>query len=162
EATGCDAGLDEAVKVFCQVYVAGWHDDGPPPSYTTRTGNFCQQETDRKLYPSRSFLIRLNKMRAACASAGAFTSRFAAIAEATAIRSSRCVRYRSASGECGRQRVKSYTRGASTIRCRDVVGAVHGLVDYLRIQRKRVPGEVLVGVERLECLLFLGYEPHFD
>src|ERR1017187_5883547 len=32
EATGCDAGLDEAVKVFRQVYVAGRHDEGPPPS----------------------------------------------------------------------------------------------------------------------------------
>jgi hypothetical protein len=45
---------------------------------------------------------------------------------------------------------------------RDVVGAVHGLVDYLRVERKRVPREVLVEAERLECLLFLGYDPHFD
>jgi hypothetical protein len=45
---------------------------------------------------------------------------------------------------------------------RDVAGAVHGLVDYLRVERKRVPGEVLVEAERLECLLFLGYDPHFD
>ena len=44
-------------------------------------------------YPNRSFLIRLNKMRAACASAGAFTSRFEAIAEASDIRSSRRLRY---------------------------------------------------------------------
>jgi len=45
---------------------------------------------------------------------------------------------------------------------RDVVGAVHGLVDFLRVERKRVPGEVLFEAERLECLLFLGYDPHFD
>jgi hypothetical protein len=45
---------------------------------------------------------------------------------------------------------------------RAVVGAVHGLVDYLRVERKRVPSDVLVEAERLECLLFLGYDPHFD
>ena len=45
---------------------------------------------------------------------------------------------------------------------RDVIGAVHGLVDDLRVERKRVPGEVLVEAERLECLLFLGYDPHVD
>jgi len=45
---------------------------------------------------------------------------------------------------------------------RNVVSATHGLVDYLRSERKRVPGEVLLEAERLECLLFLGYDPHFD
>jgi hypothetical protein len=45
---------------------------------------------------------------------------------------------------------------------REVVGAVHGLGDYLRVERKRVPSEVLVEAERLECLLFLGCDPHFD
>jgi hypothetical protein len=45
---------------------------------------------------------------------------------------------------------------------RDVVGAVHGLVDFLRVERRRVPGSVLFEAERLECLLFLGYDPHFD
>ena len=52
--------------------------------------------------------------------------------------------------------------GSDEMMHRDVVGAVHGLIDYLRIERKRVPGEVLVEAERLECLLFLGYDPHFD
>ena len=32
EAAGCDADLDEAVKVLCQVCIAGWQDGGPPPS----------------------------------------------------------------------------------------------------------------------------------
>jgi hypothetical protein len=45
---------------------------------------------------------------------------------------------------------------------RGVVRAVHGLAEYLQIERKRVPNEVLVDAERLECLLFLGYDPHFE
>ena len=45
---------------------------------------------------------------------------------------------------------------------RNVVKAAHGLVEYLRSERKRVPDEVLLEAERLECLLFLGYDPHFD
>jgi hypothetical protein len=45
---------------------------------------------------------------------------------------------------------------------RAVVRAVHGLADYLQVERKRVPGDVLVEAERLECLLFLAYDPHFD
>jgi hypothetical protein len=45
---------------------------------------------------------------------------------------------------------------------RDVARTVHGLVDYLRLQRKRVPGKVLFEAERLECLFFQGYDPQFD
>ncbi|MBZ5563553.1 MAG: hypothetical protein LAP13_14180 [Acidobacteriia bacterium] len=45
---------------------------------------------------------------------------------------------------------------------RSVVQAVNGLVENLRSERKRVPDEVLLEAERLECLLFLGYDPHFD
>jgi hypothetical protein len=45
---------------------------------------------------------------------------------------------------------------------RGVVRAVNGLVEYLRGERKRVPDEVLLEAQRLECLLFLGYDPHFD
>jgi hypothetical protein len=45
---------------------------------------------------------------------------------------------------------------------RNVVKAAHGLVEYLQCERKRVPDEVLLEAERLECLLFLGYDPHFD
>jgi hypothetical protein len=45
---------------------------------------------------------------------------------------------------------------------RCVVRAVNGLVEYLQSERKRVPGEVLLEAERLECLLFSGYDPHFD
>jgi len=45
---------------------------------------------------------------------------------------------------------------------RGVVSAVNGLVEYLRSERKRVPAEVLLEAEALECLLFLGHDPHFD
>jgi hypothetical protein len=45
---------------------------------------------------------------------------------------------------------------------RDFVLSVNGLVDYLRVERKRVPGEVLVEADRLECLVFGGYDPHFE
>jgi hypothetical protein len=45
---------------------------------------------------------------------------------------------------------------------RSVVCPVNGLVEYLQSERKRVPIEVLLEAERLECLLFLGYDPHFD
>jgi hypothetical protein len=45
---------------------------------------------------------------------------------------------------------------------RNVVKAAHGLVEYLQCECKRVPDEILLEAERLECLLFLGYDPHFD
>ena len=45
---------------------------------------------------------------------------------------------------------------------RGVVSAVNGLVQYLQGERKKVPGEVLWEADRLECLLFGGYDPHFD
>ena len=45
---------------------------------------------------------------------------------------------------------------------RGVVRAVNGLIENLQSERKRVPAEVLLEAERLECLLFLGYDPHFD
>jgi hypothetical protein len=45
---------------------------------------------------------------------------------------------------------------------RGVVRAVHRLVEYLQSERKTVPDEVSLEAERLECLLFLGYDPHFD
>jgi hypothetical protein len=52
--------------------------------------------------------------------------------------------------------------------CRDemirhhVVEAAHAVVEYLQIEPKRVPNEVLFEAERLECLLCLGYDPHFE
>jgi hypothetical protein len=45
---------------------------------------------------------------------------------------------------------------------RSLVAAVNGLVDFLEVERKRVPVLVLRDVERLECLFFCGYDPYFE
>jgi hypothetical protein len=45
---------------------------------------------------------------------------------------------------------------------KSVATTVHGLVDFLSAERKRVPNDVLRDAERLECLLFSGYDPHFE
>jgi hypothetical protein len=45
---------------------------------------------------------------------------------------------------------------------KSLAAAVNGLVDYLGAERKRVPGDVLRDAERLECLLFSGYDPYFE
>jgi hypothetical protein len=37
-----------------------------------------------------------------------------------------------------------------------------GSSTIFRGERKRVPGEVLFEADRLECLVFLGYDPNFD
>ncbi len=42
---------------------------------------------------------------------------------------------------------------------RSVVAAVHVLTD---IGRKRIPAQVPRDAQRLECLLFSGYDPHFE
>jgi hypothetical protein len=44
---------------------------------------------------------------------------------------------------------------------RDVVKTMNGLTDFLQ-EEKRVPGSVLYEANRLECLFFLGYDPHFE
>jgi hypothetical protein len=45
---------------------------------------------------------------------------------------------------------------------RSVAGAVNGLLDFLEAERNCVPGDVLRDAERLEYLLFSGYDPHFE
>ena len=45
---------------------------------------------------------------------------------------------------------------------RNVANAINGLTDSLEVERKRVPGDVLREAERLECLLFGEYDPHFE
>ncbi len=44
---------------------------------------------------------------------------------------------------------------------REVVVAVNGLVDFITVERKRVPENVARDAERLECLVFSGYDPYF-
>ena len=45
---------------------------------------------------------------------------------------------------------------------RVVMSAVNGLTEFLTTERKRVPAQVLWDAQRLECLLFDGYDPHFE
>lgn len=39
---------------------------------------------------------------------------------------------------------------------------VNGLREFLQLERKRIPGDILFKAERLECQLFAGYDPRFD
>jgi hypothetical protein len=45
---------------------------------------------------------------------------------------------------------------------RSVVRCVSGLREFLQVERKRLPGEVLFDADRLETILFEGYDPSFD
>ena len=45
---------------------------------------------------------------------------------------------------------------------REVVKVINGLTEFLRLERKRVPGTILSEADRLECLLFGGFDPHFE
>ena len=45
---------------------------------------------------------------------------------------------------------------------RDVAEAVNGLTEFLRQERKRVPGKILFETDRLECLFFGGFDPNFE
>ena len=45
---------------------------------------------------------------------------------------------------------------------RKVAQAINGLADFLEVERKRVPSDVVWEAERLECLLFGEYDPHFE
>ena len=41
-------------------------------------------------------------------------------------------------------------------------GSINGLTEHLQLERKRVPGRVLSEADRLECLFFEGFDPHFE
>ena len=43
-----------------------------------------------------------------------------------------------------------------------VVRAVNGLREYLELERKRIPGDILFEADRRECQFFGGYDPNFD
>ena len=45
---------------------------------------------------------------------------------------------------------------------KSVARAVNGLREYLAVERKRIPWYVLFEADRLECLLFAGYDPSFE
>jgi hypothetical protein len=44
---------------------------------------------------------------------------------------------------------------------KSVVRAVNGLREFLELERKRIPGDILFEADRLECELFAGYDPSF-
>ena len=44
---------------------------------------------------------------------------------------------------------------------RKVVAAINGLREFLEVERKRIPGTVIADADRLESLLFGGYDPYF-
>jgi hypothetical protein len=62
--------------------------------------------------------------------------------------------------EAGR-RYAEMTKGDAMIH-RVVVESVNGLLDYLMVERKRVPGSILRDAERLESLIFSGYDCYFE
>jgi hypothetical protein len=45
---------------------------------------------------------------------------------------------------------------------REVAKAINGLVDFLKVELRRVPDAVINEASRLENLLFSGYDPHFE
>jgi hypothetical protein len=45
---------------------------------------------------------------------------------------------------------------------KNVVKAVNGLREFIQLERKRIPGDIVFQADRLECLLFAGYDPSFE
>ena len=46
---------------------------------------------------------------------------------------------------------------------KNVASAVNGLREFLEVERKQIPGDILFEADnRLECQLFSGYDPRFD
>jgi hypothetical protein len=45
---------------------------------------------------------------------------------------------------------------------RTVVSAVNGLTEFLMAERKQVPEPVVQDAQRLESLVFSGYDPYFE
>ena len=79
----------------------------------------------------------------------------------------------SSRAECRGQRLRAVCQFCTTINGveltksdlpvhRKVVRAVNGLTVFLEVERKRVPQQVLWDAQRLESLLFSGYDPDFE
>jgi len=60
--------------------------------------------------------------------------------------------------------VREYVRvvGRDPLIHREVASASNGLVDFLKVERRRVPDAVIYEAGRLESLLFSGHDPHFE
>ena len=59
------------------------------------------------------------------------------------------------------KRYAELTKSDSLIH-KSVAGKVNGLVDFLKAERKRIPGHVRRDAEGLECLLFGGHDRRFE
>jgi hypothetical protein len=60
------------------------------------------------------------------------------------------------------ERYAKLTKADALIHKTFAAAVVNGLVDFLCAERKRVPNDVMRDAERLECLLFSGYDPYFE
>lgn len=45
---------------------------------------------------------------------------------------------------------------------RSVVSELNGLTEMLELDSFKTPSDVLYQADRLECIFFLGYDPHFE
>ena len=45
---------------------------------------------------------------------------------------------------------------------KSVAEAVHGLREFIQVERSRIPEDVVFEADRLECQLFAGYDPSFE
>lgn len=45
---------------------------------------------------------------------------------------------------------------------KSVAHAVNGLREFLEVERKRIPGDILLEADRLECQVFAGFDSRFD
>ena len=61
----------------------------------------------------------------------------------------------------GARRYIKMTAGDSMVH-KNVVQAVNGLREFLQVERKRIPGNILFEADRLECQFFGGYDPGFN
>jgi hypothetical protein len=59
------------------------------------------------------------------------------------------------------KRYAELTRNDSLLH-RKVVVAINGLREFLAVERKRIPGTIIADADRLESLLFCGYDPYFQ
>jgi hypothetical protein len=44
---------------------------------------------------------------------------------------------------------------------KSVAEAVHGLREFIQVERRRIPENVAFEADRLECPFFAGYDPNF-
>jgi len=60
--------------------------------------------------------------------------------------------------------VREYVRvvGRDPLIHREVASAINGLVDFLKVESRRVPDAVIYEAGRLESLLLSGHDPHFE